>query len=77
MYAGPPVGRCIEKTRERKTNFLSIMYRAIVPWTVSYNTGCLGLTCTWNLFKLGLFCLLTILFCLSIPVILQEHCDDN
>ena len=31
MYAGPPVGRCIDKTRERKTNFLSIMYQAIVP----------------------------------------------
>lgn len=61
MNAVPLVGRCIEKTRDGKTNFLSIMYQAFVPWTVSYNIGSLGLTCTCNLFKLGLFCILTII----------------
>lgn len=54
------------KMYPRKTNFPSIMYQTIVPWTVSYNMGSLGLTCTWDFFKLSLFCFLTILFWLSI-----------
>lgn len=55
--AGPPVGRCIEKTRKRKTNFLSIMYQAIVPRTVSYITSETGDSLVRGISsKLDLFC---------------------